>query len=133
MIKKFLNSLSTNHTKCPNTIKQFVGNSRLIAWVYLTILRVWSFQRRLIPRNYRDVFLISVIRFIPLAYICNLIRKIGEVKVLSVSFFTERASDCHTQQIFRWLRKVKHHILHILTLGLLISIKKVERHELMKF
>ena len=33
-----LNLLSTNHTKWSNTLKQFVGNSRRIVWLCLTIL-----------------------------------------------------------------------------------------------
>ena len=34
----YLNPVSANPTKWPNTIKQFVGNSRRIVWVYLIIL-----------------------------------------------------------------------------------------------
>ena len=38
---KRINHLSGNPTKWSNTFKQFVGNSRRIAWVCLTILWGW--------------------------------------------------------------------------------------------
>ena len=39
-----LNALSAKPTKWPNTLKQFVGNSRRIVWVYLTILWDWRLK-----------------------------------------------------------------------------------------
>ena len=39
-----VNSLSTNPTKWSNTFKQFIGNSRRIVWVCLTILWGWCLK-----------------------------------------------------------------------------------------
>ena len=39
-----VNSLSANPTKRSNTLKQFVGNSRQIVWVCLTILCGWRLK-----------------------------------------------------------------------------------------
>ena len=39
-----LNPLGANTTKCPNTLKQFVGKSRRIVSVCLTILWDWSLK-----------------------------------------------------------------------------------------
>ena len=39
-----VNPLSANTTKWPNTFKQFVGNTRRIVWVCLTILRGWHLK-----------------------------------------------------------------------------------------
>ena len=38
------NLLSANPSKCSNTLKQFVGNSRQIVWVCLTILWGWHLK-----------------------------------------------------------------------------------------
>ena len=38
------NALSTNPIKWSNTLKQFVGDSRRIAWVCLTILLGWCLK-----------------------------------------------------------------------------------------
>ena len=45
----FLNSLSANPTKWSSTLKQFVGNSRRIVWVCLTILWGWRLKGYSIP------------------------------------------------------------------------------------
>ena len=42
--KRKVNPLSANPTKWSNTLKQFVGNSRRIVWVCLTILWGWRFK-----------------------------------------------------------------------------------------
>ena len=39
-----INPLNTNPTKWSNKLKQFVGNSRLIVWVCLTILWGWHLK-----------------------------------------------------------------------------------------
>ena len=41
---RFFNPLRANPTKWSNTLKQFVGNSRQIAWVCLTILWDWRLK-----------------------------------------------------------------------------------------
>ena len=38
---QYLISLSTNPTKCSDTLKKFVGNRRRIVWVWLNILWGW--------------------------------------------------------------------------------------------
>ena len=46
--KSIFNSLGTNTTKWSNTLKQLVGNSRQIVWVFLTILWGWRLRIKLL-------------------------------------------------------------------------------------
>ena len=43
-VAQWVNPLTTNRTKWSNTLKQFVGNSWRIVWVFLTILWVWCLK-----------------------------------------------------------------------------------------
>ena len=47
----YLNPLSVNPTKWLNTLKQFVGYSRRIVWVCLTILWGWRLKAYLFSQN----------------------------------------------------------------------------------
>ena len=52
IVTKWINPLSDKRTKWSNILKQFVGNSRRIVWVCLTIL--WGWAERVNKTNSRE-------------------------------------------------------------------------------